>query len=107
MAYPREYTRIMDNVQKFRPPPRLGRLREQMPKLEFTGDVITASNGKVSERNASAYAITGVLEGIGMRAQPVDFMIGQVDSQLQRLLSWGGDAETADLFGNSPNMRSK
>ena len=81
-----------------------GRPRTERRTLELTENIISVLHGKVSEWNSSADTATGLLEGMGVETQPVDFRFGQVMTQLQRWMIFGAATQRPLIFlGTSHN----
>ena len=75
-----------------------GEVRIERKEVDLTESAIAFSHGKVAEWNASSYTVTGVLDGLGLETQPVDFRFGQVAAQLQRWLVCGQAGQKPLIF---------
>ena len=79
------------------------RVRIERKDIELTGSTIAFLHGKVAEWNASSYAATGMLDGLGAKTQPIDFRSGQLMAQLQRWSVCGEDGQRPLIFLGTPH----
>ena len=75
-----------------------GRVRIERKDVALTESIIASLHGKVADRNSSAYKVAGMLGGLGLKTQPVDFRFGQVAAQLQRRWVFGKAGQKPLIF---------
>ena len=77
----------------------------RMP-TRLSGNFIEFAKGKVAERNDASFTVTGLLEGWGLRAHPLEFRFAPVATRLEEWMEWAPtDVAPAILLGTANTGR--